>query len=111
MLYFLFNIYPKKKVFGTIFCNNHVSFPSRHHEKPAIFQDISKNIHEHFYEEIKPIRLEKFEEKIEKKILEYSLKFFVKNFHEFSKFSFNFFKNFLFFSGLFQEFTRRFPTN
>ena len=54
----------REKSFVTIFCNNHVTFPSRNHEKPAIFQDISMNIHEHFYEEIKTVRLEKFEEKI-----------------------------------------------
>ena len=54
----------REKSFGTIFCNNPVIFPSKNHEKPAIFQDIFMNIHEHFYEEIKTVRLEKFEEKI-----------------------------------------------
>ena len=70
------------------------------------------NIHEHFYEEIKTVRLEKFEEKIKKDFQEYSLKFHVKNFPEFSsKFLFNLFKNLLFCSGLFLELTWRFQSN
>ena len=60
-------ILTREKSFGTMFSNNHVTFPSKNHEKPAIFQVISKNIHEHFYEEIKTVRLEKCEEKLKKK--------------------------------------------
>ena len=64
----------REKSCGTIFFNNHVTFPSRNLEKQAIFQEISKNIHEHFIQEIKTVRLEKFGEKIEKKFQEFSLK-------------------------------------